>query len=302
VRVAGTVLALGLVGLLLYRQGWNEIFGAASQISPWRLLLAFILTILSRLCVSGRWHVLLRSAGLPATAWQTIRLTFAGLFASNFLPTTVGGDVIRLGGGLRLKWDQPALFASLVVDRLVGMAGMFLVAPLGLPALLASSLVRAEVTGAGGLLMAQLGMLPGGRLGKFGEKIWNALRRTLSALSLWLGRPRALLGSLAFTGGHMFFLFSSLWLLLSGMGEPVPFWLIGGLWGLSYFITLLPISINGLGVQELSVTLLFSAAGGVSEPGSLTLALFIRLLQMFASLPGSISLPDLLVGKEIPQA
>jgi hypothetical protein len=60
--------------------------------------LALVLMIISRLAVTGRWHVLLHSGGIRITPSQSFQITMAGLFANNFLPTTVGGDVIRLAG------------------------------------------------------------------------------------------------------------------------------------------------------------------------------------------------------------
>jgi hypothetical protein len=42
------------------------------------------------------------------------------------------------------------------------------------------------------------------------------------------------------------------------------FWLIAGLYSLSYLVTLIPISINGFGLQELSVTYLFLHVGSLS--------------------------------------
>ncbi len=48
-----------------------------------------------------------------------------------------------------------------------------------------------------------------------------------------------------------------IFLLLQGMNNPVPIWLIDGLWSLVYIITLIPISINGYGVQEVALTLIY---------------------------------------------
>ncbi len=67
---------------------------------------------------------------------QSLRITFAGLFASNFLPTTIGGDVVRLAGAIQYRLDAATSTASLVVDRLVGMAGMAMMVPFSLPSLL----------------------------------------------------------------------------------------------------------------------------------------------------------------------
>jgi uncharacterized membrane protein YbhN (UPF0104 family) len=61
-----------------------------------------------------------------------------------------------------------------------------------------------------------------------------------------------------------------------------------------YFVTLLPISINGLGVQEASFYSLFVNLGGVSPESALTLAFVYRLIMMFASLPGALFMSSLL--------
>ena len=106
------MLSVGLLVYLLSQQGWAEIISAARQIAWWRFVLAFILVMISRLAVAGRWHVLMHSAGTGITLRQSMRLTFAMLFASNFLPTTIGGDVVRLAGAIRLGFDQAISVAS----------------------------------------------------------------------------------------------------------------------------------------------------------------------------------------------
>src|SRR3990172_5985161 len=111
-HVLGTILALVLLAVLFSQQGWGEIGLAIQAIPAWRIGLALGLTLISRFAVVGRWHVLLRSAGLKISAWQSAQITFAGLFASQFLPTTVGGDVIRLAGALRLGLDKAVCLAS----------------------------------------------------------------------------------------------------------------------------------------------------------------------------------------------
>ena len=94
----------------------------------------------------------------------------------------------------------------------------------------------------------------------------------------------------------MLSLFSVVWLFINGMGENISLWLTSGLWSFTYFVTLLPFSINGYGLQEVSMTFIFSSLGGVSVQNSLTAALLVRTLQIIASLPGAVFLPDILVG------
>lgn len=287
-RLAGTLLAVALLVYLLSRQGWDEILSAVRQISLWEFLLAFALTMVSRFAVAGRWYVLLRSAGVKISPRQTIEINFAGLFASNFLPTTIGGDVIRLAGAIRFNYDRAICVASLVVDRLVGMAGMAMAVPFGLP-----SLLHGPALGMASAVLPLKGGWKGIR-----EKSLHLLQRFFQALSLWLSHPRSLLAALAFSWVHMACVFASVWLLLGGMGQAASFWLIAGLWSFTYFVTLLPISINGLGVQELIMAFLFTRYAGISQASGLTLALLMRVLPMFASLPGALFVPEMLAGPD----
>lgn len=307
IRLFGTLLAVALLIYLLSQQGWDEIAEAIRSIPFWRFVLAMSLMFVSRFAVWGRWHVLLRASKLQISAGQSLRITFAGLFASNFLPTTIGGDVIRLAGVLQLSTDAVVSAASLIVDRLVGMAGMAMAVPFGLP-----SFLRANVLSNSGDTLENLGwvegyltkdspaflaVLPLSRWWRIAwEKGQSLLRRLRSALSLWIGQPRALVVSLGLTWIHMLCFFAILSIFFVGMGDHVSFWLIGGLYSLVYFITLMPLSINGYGIQEVSLTFIFSAVGGTSLQSSLTAALLLRTMMMFASLPGAIFVPALMPG------
>jgi len=283
-RWVGTLLAAVLLVYLFAQQGWQEILQAIRLIEWWRFLLAFLLMMVSRLAVVGRWGVLLRSGGISIPFRQTLQVTFAGLFASNFLPTTIGGDVVRLAGAARLGYDQAVCLASLVVDRLVGMTGMAMALPLALPAILDAS---REVPAAALSLAVRKPLW---------ERAQLALGRMRRALALWLGQPRSLIFALGFTWIHMLCTFLQVWLLLRGMGEDVPLGMIAGLWSATYFVTLLPVSINGLGVQELSMTFFFTSFAGVTPASALVLALLMRILAMLASLPGAFFIPGILAG------
>lgn len=296
-RWVGTIAALGLLIYLLTQQGWDEFAGAIQSIPVWTLLAAFACLFASRLTTIGRWLALLRAAGVPIGVWDATRIVFAGLFSSNFLPTTIGGDVVRLAGAVQLRLDAGIITASLIVDRLVGMAGMATLLPLELPRVLRMGLpalnagVPTGSIAAVGLPVFLQRMLK--KLLEFIDKVWQSV-------VLWLRHPLGLLHALLWTFAHMACVFGAVWFLLKGMGEPLLFWKIGGLWVLSYFITLLPVSINGLGLQELSIAVLFSTFGGVSEHAGLALAVLMRMLYMLASLPGVLFLPGLLQRRQQP--
>lgn len=291
VRIFGTLIALALLVYLLSQQGWKDIAAAIQQIPIWRLALAMGLMLISRFAVAARWHVLLHAVEHKISFRQSLRINFAGLFASNFLPTTIGGDVVRLAGAIQYRLDATTSTASLVVDRLVGMAGMAMMVPFSLPSLL--SYRNASIQGSS--INLTLAALPLGKWWHIAlDKVSELGAKLYKALTLWLKQPTSLLVSLLYSWVHMLCLFFILQLLLGGIGQNMPLWLIGGLYSLVYFVTLIPISVNGYGLQEISMTLIFSNFGKASMSDGLTIAILFRTLTLLASLPGAISLPDIL--------
>lgn len=281
-RLGGTILSIGLLIWLIASQNTNDLISVFQRI-PTRSLVAMVfLMTLSRLAVIGRWYALLRSGNANISLNQSAKLTMAGLFATNFLPTTIGGDVVRLVGLVRLGIDSSLGTASLVVDRLVGMTGMALALPWSLPFL--PQAATSSVSLAAAPLWAN----------RILDKTRHFVSSTFEALLRWIKQPGGLAASFACTVIHTLCFFGIQWLALGGMGEPLRFSTVAGLFVLVYFVTLLPISINGYGLQELSVTLVYSQLAGVSQETSLTAALILRTLTMAASLPGAFFLSGLI--------
>ena len=177
-----------------------------------------------------------------------------------------------------MGFDRAVCLASLAADRLIGMLGMSMTVPIGL----AYSWNMLQIGSASFSLVALI------------QKPLAFIKRTISIFSIWLKKPASLLGALAFTWIHMLCLFSSIYIIVDDLGSHISFWMIAGLWSLTYFITLIPISINGYGLQELSFTFLMSNVAGLSPAISLTVAVLIRAYFILSSLPGAVFLPSIL--------
>jgi uncharacterized membrane protein YbhN (UPF0104 family) len=277
-RALGSILALVLLVVLLQEKGDGETFSALRRVSMGYLLLALVALLISRLFAVLRWHILLRSAGVKLSFLRSTMLTFTGNFSSNFLPSTIGGDVVRLGGAMQLGYDRAICLASLVADRLIGMAGMTIALPLGLIPVFSLGNGAAQSFSISALI----------------QKGVDFARRTLESLSIWLKKPSSLFSSLLATFGNQLFIYLMVYLLLQGIDHHLSFWLVAGMYTLSYFVTLIPISINGLGVQELSMTFLLTRLGGLTSSESATVAVLIRALFIITSLPGAFFLPSIL--------
>jgi hypothetical protein len=281
-----TVFAILLVLYLLSREDWDEITRNIRGLLGWPLFFSVLFLLASRLFVSLRWHQLLSSGGNAVPFTETIKLTFAGLFANNFLPSTVGGDVVRLAGGIKLGLGGSFTTATLIADRVLGTIGMFFFAPLGaiqiLPALSTGGLASASVFS-----------------GKMASKIWSSMidiwGRVRAALSLWIRKPGVLIRAELLNIFHLCCVFAAVWMLLRSADESISYWLVAGLWSFVYFITLIPITVNGLGLQEVSITFVLVQWGGIEDAHALVVALVFRLLFMLVSLPGA-----LFIGEFVP--
>jgi uncharacterized membrane protein YbhN (UPF0104 family) len=293
-----SLLALGLVIYLLV-DNWSAISKSVVQIGGARFIQLIGLILISRLLMILRWHLILRSAGEEISYMTSIRVTFAGFFANNFMPSTIGGDVFRMTAAVLEKINSGIAAASLVMDRIIGMIGMALILPIGIAKLVAhnssldSQTLQPSATFAGTLLH---------RLKTNQSKAVEWLRSTWqkrwSTSKLWIRKPWSLIPSLLVTLAHQICLYIFLWLILDSLGETMSFWLIGGLWSLVYFVTLLPVSISGLGVQEVVIIFAFQTLGGTSESAAITLALLFRAVILLVSLPGAIAFLSLLPKKK----
>ncbi len=285
IRWGGTILSIGIMIYLLGRVGWAEAWQTIRLLTVWRIALVLVLVFVSRFATFGRWYTLLKDQTPTLSGKDTLKLTFAGLFASNVLPTTIGGDVLRLAGAVRLGLSTSLAAASLVVDRLVGMTGMALMLPFSLPGL--SDYLRSD----------SLSALASSKAVPFLSWVRKGFRKVLENLRFWSKHPLILLKALGFTFIHQAAIYLIIRILIEGMGETLSFWQIAGIWSLTYFITLLPISINGLGLQEVTITNLYTLLGGLTPATSIALALILRLVWLIGSLPGAFFIGEVLAGK-----
>lgn len=280
-RLTGTILSLVLLVWVFYDSREDiavALKNAAQPEALIKVLIAAGLIVFSRLCTVARWHTLLRSGGIPIPFKDTLRLTFAGLFGSNFLPTSVGGDVVRLAGAMQMGYDRAICLASIAVDRLVNMTGMSLAAPFGIYQLFQVNPAAAQSVALAGLW----------------EKGWGFFRKTLSSLTIWLKQPLSLLTAFAFTVGNLLCVSGAYYFLIQGMGSSLPYWQVIGLVSVGYFLGLMPFTINGYGWHETMMITLFVQVGGINSGTTAVVVVLQRLLMMLASLPGALTLPGIM--------
>ncbi len=129
VNGALVALAFGLLGLVVY-QNRVEIRRVFQKPVLYRYFVVGFGLYLSALVITFvRWHRLVRAQGLVFSLRDAVRLGFIGNVFNLVIPGAVGGDVIKAAFLCRMQPDKkPQAVASMVIDRILGLLGLFLLA------------------------------------------------------------------------------------------------------------------------------------------------------------------------------
>jgi uncharacterized membrane protein YbhN (UPF0104 family) len=124
-------LALALLAWVLW-DNWSPANGSPGladvlhrQVRLLPLFLALGLCLATVLLTFVRWFVLVRAQDLPFTLRGAVRLGFIGFALSSFLPGSVGGDIIKAACLARQQDRRTVAVATVLIDRLVGLCGLF---------------------------------------------------------------------------------------------------------------------------------------------------------------------------------
>jgi glycosyltransferase 2 family protein len=122
-------VAFGLLSLVLYQNRLKiaEVFEKPVKYRFFGVGMAIYLTAL--VITFFRWHQLVRAQGMVFSFRDAVRLGFIGNIWNLVIPGAVGGDVIKAGFLCRMQPDKkPQAVASMVLDRILGLLGLFLLA------------------------------------------------------------------------------------------------------------------------------------------------------------------------------
>ncbi len=253
-----------VVVLLLVRfVPWDKLSQAFSEVPLTTIALVVAGFLGCHLVSTFKWRMVIGVAGAPLPASAAVECYSAGLFSNIFLPSIVGGDVLRaLLAGRRSGRMEAAILGG-AADRLLDITA------LGVLALAASFFVGFERSGAMRTLLplgAALGVVVAiallvsvsrRPLAKWPPKFRRRIAQVLVALRRQRRKPGTLLISL--TGACLIqAAFVGLNALLGaelGIEASASAWLFAA--SLGKVAGLLPVSFNGIGVRDTAFAMLF---------------------------------------------
>ncbi len=290
-RQFGSVL---LVSVIVWRLDWGQVRSAFTSLDVRLWLAALGVYLLAQIASALRWLVLARPLGLSGGLGRYTAFYFIGMFFNLVLPTSVGGDVVRAWYLARQAGPAPAAgrrtaaFLSVLADRANGLAVLIVLACVGLwfcPASL-PAWVTGTVLGLGVAAAAGLALLP------LAPRLHALLphrprvQQVVAGVMVYLRHHRAVAAATLLSLVVQVASVVIAWLIGEGLGLQVPFPYYCILTSVVAVLTLLPVSVNGMGLREWGTVLLLGPMG-VGEAEAVTLSLLMFAVQALASLGGS---------------
>ena len=302
ITLVKAIVSIGLLALLFSRVDVSRLWGVARKASLGWLAFALLLYLAMLLASALRWGVLLRA--------QHVRLPFSFLtqsflvatFFNNFLPSNIGGDVIRIRDTAGPSRSKTLATTVILVDRGMGLMGLVLISALG--ATIAAGLHGSAsqpiwpawlwAVFIGGLAISVPAVLAPQGLGRLlqpltavhPEWVGGRIDKFTSALGRFREHPAALLG--CFSGailvqGLMVAFYVA---VVHALGMSIGPWDLAVIVPLSLVVQMLPISVNGLGLREATFSFYFTRLHLPIE-SAILLSLVAAALIMVFSLSGA---------------
>jgi uncharacterized protein (TIRG00374 family) len=273
---------------------WERVRG----MNPAWILLALAAYALTQSISVWRWHRLLRAQHIDVERRRLTESIWVSMFFNNFLPSNIGGDVVRIADTAPAAGSKTLAMTVILVDRVLGLAALVIIASSGA---LVASLLGIQVPGARWLwLVSALGaaaaisviampnlvghaLLPMRALNK--PWLTERSQRLEDAVIKFRNAPSAVAG--AFAGAIVVQITIVAFYLLTakGLSVPLPIFLGAVLIPVSLVVQMAPVSINGFGIRE-AVFAFFFRRFGLPPDAAVALSLVSTGMVMGLSLVG----------------
>jgi uncharacterized membrane protein YbhN (UPF0104 family) len=292
IAAKGAVTLL-LLGLLFRKVDYGATLQHLRDITPLTCFLGLLIMYAATALVTVRWNIILHAAGQRFAAGVLFRLNVIGLFFNQALPSSIGGDGMRIW--LLHKYGCPIgrAFNSVLLDRIAGFIVLTLMSLYGLPKLLQLLFNISKVEIAVGIAAATATALvllfvlawARPRLGRF--RVGRLVAQIVTDVFFLARRPSesAKIAMLSIVSQVSTFVL--IWLILRDLGTSISFIGVIIVAPVVSLLLVLPISIAGWGLREALFVVGFAPLNVPSDV-ALSASILYGLLTLAAALIGGV--------------
>jgi glycosyltransferase 2 family protein len=274
----------------------DEAIESVRRIDPTMLVLAVLMMLVQVGICALRWRAVLIAIGEPLSLTKSALLFYIGAFFSQTLPSSVGGDAVRMYKARHAGLSLGAAINGVMLERAATVVALVVLViatqPLFLPRVAPDSQHWTLVA----LTILTVGMVVGLALLMQFDRLPEKLRhwRIVQGLAYLAAdtrrvflSPRHCVNAVGWgVVGHVN-LAMAIYFLILGMDIDATFVDCLALIPPVILVTTLPISIAGWGVRESAMVVAFGLVG-VPEPSALALSILFGLIGVVTSLPGGL--------------
>lgn len=289
------VVSVVLLIWLFRKADFSEVLSAFAGAGWISLCIVWAVQTLLALVQTERWRIVAEQLSIKFGFWPACQNIYIGQFFNQVLPSSFGGDAVRVWRLTRCYVPTDTAFASVVLDRLVALTAVPLIALFGVgvllqiepPRLLALGLTVLVGGCAVGLLMlVSLDRIAWpARLMKLGvARVLRELPAAARRVFLdWGCISRTILLSLVIHAG----VGTSFWLLALSLGFDASLVQFLVLAPIIMLVTAVPISLGGWGVREGATVTALTMIGAPTST-ALTISILFGLVMIAVGLPGGL--------------
>jgi len=287
-------VSAALVWLVLRGCDLDELARRLFAVDPGAFLLACGLLLVLALPLALRWRFILARLGRPLALRSLVGIVLIGMFFNQLLPSSVGGDGVRVWRTWRAGLGAAEAVNAVLIDRMLGLTALLALAAAGLPFLvgfLPPGVPRAAVPlaillGVGAIASVLLCASLPAALGRF--RVIGFIRRLSVDLRSVLGAPRTVLPAMALSLLIMVVVVGVVLVLARGLGIGVGWRECLAVVPPSLLVMALPISVAGWGVREGAFVAGFGFVG-VPATHALALSVLFGVANAVSGSPGGIA-------------
>ncbi|MEC9216438.1 MAG: lysylphosphatidylglycerol synthase transmembrane domain-containing protein, partial [Pseudomonadota bacterium] len=114
----------GLIAFLVTQMDLAAVRGALAAVTPFSVIACTGLLFAQMFLLTLRWTILMRAAGADIGYWAALRILFAAMFFTQALPSSIGGDAVRIYMVHRRGLPLGQASSTVLLDRAAGLTSL----------------------------------------------------------------------------------------------------------------------------------------------------------------------------------
>lgn len=294
IEILKTLITIGLFYYLFKTKvPLNEVIQNVKNLNIVYIIIIILFFLLYYLIFSLRWNFLLKAQKINISFSRSYLYILVSFFFNNFLPSGLGMDMIRSAyAGGRENFEK-ALGTS-IMERILGMIGMMLI---GVLAVFSGKAEFAKLSILYIVLIIVViliyYLLTSLKVSWLKEKLLSikflnlgeSLRKFYRAFKIYKNQKKTIIIGIGYSILVQMVIIAINYFIAKGLSIPIPLFGLLAYIPIITVISLIPITINGLGLREAAYVYFFSYLN-ITEAGAMSLSLIFFFASVIASCAG----------------